>query len=224
MFLCSNVRFAVLSLLGIAALSVSLAGPARAQAYDFSRFVSGGGGGQDPQKKRLATSMGAHVCLMIGRGVEPNTMRFIIASKIPQPNSRIAAVAFDMGRHGRLFQGLAVQLASSGVKARVEPAQPHPFLAGLTPEYWVHVDSRGHLSPEGLGPGRMISITVTLGTGVTVDDVILALNEGLNPVSGANGLRVGVIAMYLLGGPPPGVGTIQDDGGFVTAAPSARCQ
>ena len=80
------------------------------------------------------------------------------------------------------------------------------------------------MKPDGLSPGRLISISATLGAGKTITDVFNALNEGLNPTTGANGLRVGVVVLYLLGGPPPGVATVQDDGGFVMSGPSPACR
>lgn len=200
------------------------AGPAHAQGYDFSQFLSGGGGGQDPQKRQLAQSMGAHICLNIAPGADANSVRFTIWSRIPQPNSRIGGIVFDEGRHAGLLRSMAVSMASSGMKPVVVAPQAHPFLRGLTPDFAVNVPQSGHLKPEGFSPGRMVTISATLGPGRTINDVFNALHEGLNPASGSNGLRVGVLALYLLGGPPPGVGTIQDDGGFVTARPSPACQ
>lgn len=218
--LCTSVRRAASAIF----IALSLVGVAHAQVYDFNRFLSGGGGGQDPQKKRIATSMGAYICLHVSPGTATNTVNFTILSKIPQANSRIGYVAFDLGRHAGLFQGVTVPFASLGVKGNPVAPEVHPFLRGMTPDFAVGVPQSGHLKPEGLSPGRMIVISATLGPGKTITDVFNALHEGLNPTTGANGLRVGVIVLYLLGGPPPGVGTIQDDGGFVTAGPSAACR
>jgi hypothetical protein len=212
------------TLLVVGILALGAAGAAKAQAYSFNGFLGGGGGGQDPEKKRVATSMGAYICLSVSQGATPNTVGFLVSSRIPQPNSRVTNVSFDLGRHAGLFSSLAVTFASPGVKGQVTPAQQHPFLRGLTPEFAVHSPQQGHLKPEGLSPGRMIAIAATLGPGKSIVDVFNALNEGLNPATAANGLRVGVIVLYLLGGPPPGVATIQDDGGFVMTAPSPACQ
>lgn len=209
--------------LGALALTLGFAAAANAQAYSFDRFLSGGGGGQDPQKKQLAVGMGSHICVNVGLGTQANTVRFIIVSKIPQPRARINTVAFDVGRHAGLFSSIAVTMVSPGVKGNVVPPQVHPFLRGMTPEFWVDVPQKGHMKPDGLSSGRLIAISATLGAGKTITDVLNALNEGLNPTTGANGLRVGVIVLYLLGGPPPGVATIQDDGGFVTAASTPAC-
>ena len=209
--------------LGALTLTLGFAAAANAQAYSFDRFLSGGGGGGDPQKQRLARQAGTFICLAVSPGPEANTVRFIIVSKIPQSRARINTVAFDVGRHAGLFSSIAVTMASPGVKGNVAPPQVHPFLRGMTPEFWVDVLHKGHMKPDGLSPGRLIAISATLGAGKTITDVLSALNEGLNPTTGANGLRVGVIVLYLLGGPPPGVATIQDDGGFVTAAPTPAC-
>ena len=209
--------------LGILVLGAAGAGAAEAQVYSFNAFLSGGGGGQDPQKQRLAQQAGAFICLGVSPSPEANTVRFTIWSKIQQPMARINTVAFDLGRHAGLFSSIAVTMASPGVKGNVVPPQAHPFLRGMTPEFWVDVPQKGHMKPDGLSSGRLIAISATLGAGKTITDVLNALNEGLNPTTGANGLRVGVIVLYLLGGPPPGVATIQDDGGFVTTASTPAC-
>jgi len=209
----------------LAALLGGLAAAAgHAQVYDFDRCLSGGGGGQDPARRALAQSMGAHVCLGVSPGAEPGSVRFAVWSRIPQAHSRIGTVAFDLGRHAGLIDSVAVALASPGLQAGVAAPRAHPFLRGMTPEFQVDVAQAGHLRPQGFGPGRMLAVQARLGAGRTYEDVLRALHEGLDPVGGATGLRVGVIVLYLLGGPPPGVATIQDDGGFVTAQPSAACR
>lgn len=204
-------------------VSLSLIGVARAQVYDFRSFISGGGGGQDLQKRHMAQSLGAYVCLGVTPGTEPGTVRFSIWSRIPQPRSRVVDIAFDMGRHAHLLKGVSVLMSSQGVKGKVIPAQPHPFLAGLNPTYWINIDSKGHHAPEGLSPGRMIVLNAKLGDGVTINQLLEALHEGMSPTAGQRGLRIGVIVLYLLGGPPPGVATIQDDGGFVVAGTGQAC-
>ena len=223
MFMSIKLVASIRQILWAGLLALGLAGSAGAQVYAFNAFLSGGGGGQDPLKKKMATQQGAFMCLMVGPGSGANAVRFTVVSKIPQPRSRVTTVAFDLGRHTGLFQSVAVAFASPGAKGQVAPAQQHPFLRGLSPEFAVHIPQQGHMKPDGLSPGRMIAITATLGPGKTLFDVQSALNEGLSPTSGASGLRVGVIVLYLLGGPPPGVATIQDDGGFVTTAPTPAC-
>lgn len=217
----------IAKILGAGAVAFLVAGAASAAVFDFARFVSGGGGGSDPQKKQIATGMGRYICVDVGASPVPpgNSVRFTIWTKIPQPAARIRSIAFDLGRHSNLLSGVAVTLAPPDVKAAVIPAQAHPFLSGLSPEYWVDIPTRGHVAPGGMTPGKLIVVTATLGPGKTLNDVLTALNEGLNPATAATGLRVGVIVLYLLGGPPPGTGTIQDDGGFVTTnASPAQCQ
>jgi hypothetical protein len=208
------------------ALSASLAlvSAARAQVYDFSRLLSGGAGGTDPQKRQIVANMGSYMCLAVGPGVEPNSVRFMVYSRMPQPNARTSAVVFDVGAHKNLFRQLTIGPASPGVTAKLVQASEHPFLRGLSPTYWIDLPQRGHLRPEGLGPGKMIMITAALHDGRTITDVYNALHEGLNQTSGGKGLRVGVIVMYMLGGPPPGVGTIHDDAGFMLTRPSQACR
>jgi len=197
---------------------------AYAQVYSFNQFLSGGAGGAHLERKRIVTTAGQYVCLSITPGTTPNTARFMIQSRIPQPASRIVAIAIDLGRYSNLIRSVDVLLASQGVKAKVVPAKPHGFLRGMNISHLVEVAQRGHLNPEGLGPGRMVTLSATLGDGVTLAQLIQAINAGTSTPAEARGLRVGVIINYLAGGPPPGVGTISDDGGFATTTPSAACR
>jgi len=224
--LSSTVRRA----LAVVALSLVSVEPTGAVTIDFNKFLSGGGGGTNPEKQRIAQGMGAHICVDVteARGSSGTSVNFFIWSAIPQPKSRITTIAFDTGRHGDLFRGVSVLVQPRGVKAQVVPAQSHPFLRSLSPDYAV-----GFARPErpapgqlaaGLGPGDSMILSATLGPSKTFANVISALNEGLNPTTAASGLRLGVIVLYLLGGPPPGVNTIMDDGGFVIQSASPRCR
>lgn len=106
------------------------------------------------------------------------------------------------------------------------PPQPHAFLPRFTPDYFIGVPHSRIDRPSSTGfkPGSFVVVSASLSGGKTFADVISALNEGLNPATAATGLRVGVIANYLNGGPPPGVATIMDDGGFMmTGAQSSLC-
>jgi hypothetical protein len=197
------------------------AGTAQAVGYDFNKFLRGGGGGSDPAKRRVATSMGAYVCVDVSENRDPSAkgVLFTFWSAIPQRNSRIRNIAFDAGRHSGLFANMSVLLQPPGSKAKTSAPQSHAFLPTLTPDYWVDIPF-----PGGIAPGETIIVSATLGPGKTYADVSSALNEGLNPSTATRGLRIAVIVNYLLGGPPPGVATIQDDGGFVINAASARCR
>lgn len=224
MFMSIEFLPSIRQVLGALLLTLGLAGVADARVFSFNTFLSGGGGGGDPQKQKVARQQGAFICMSVGPAPEANTVRFTVFSKTPQPRSRITSVAFDLGRHAGLFQSVAVAFASPGAKGQVVSAQQHPFLQGMSPEFTVHIPHQGHMKPDGLSPGRMIAITARLGAGKTLGDVLNALNEGLNPTTGRSGLRVGVIVLYLLGGPPPGVATIYDDGGFGMTAASPACR
>lgn len=213
-----RLRIPVVALLGL-----SLAGPVQAASYSFSNFLSGGGRG--------AESAGALICVDVGSspGSPASRVTFRIRSIIPQLKSRVTAIAFDTGRHTGLLSGVSVLVPPRSAKAQVVPARPHAFLRSLTPDYFIHLSIPGRHVPGtpsagGLGPGDSIVVAATLGPGKTFANVISALNEGINPATASDGLRVGVIALYLLGGPPPGVATINDDGGFAISAASSQCR
>lgn len=209
------------------ALALTAAGTASAQSYAFNRFLSGGGGGVDPAKQRIARSMGAYICASVtpsgGSGVT-----FMIWSLIPQAKSRVTGIVFDTGRHAGLFSNVTVLTQPRGLKATATRPQAHAFLPGMTPDSGVSFAHPGGRIPgmlaAGLAPGQSILISANLGSGKSFADVIRALNEGINPATAAGGLRIGVIVLYLLGGPPKGVASIQDDGGFVVSESSPVCQ
>jgi hypothetical protein len=212
-------------------LALSLTVPAHAVTYSFNNFLAGGGGGVDPKKQQIARGSGAQICVDVSDnpGSPASSVRFIIWSGIPQLKSRVTAIAFDTGRHTDLFSSVSVLVPPPSAKAQVVPATPHPFLRSLTPEYFIQLSlSRKHVpgspSAGGLGPGDSIIVSATLGPGKTFANVMSALNEGINPATAGNGLRVGVIVLYILGGPPPGVATINDDGGFAISAASPQCR
>lgn len=223
-----NLNSCVRRVLGAGAIALCFAGTAHAETYELNKFLRGGGGGKDPAKQRIAQGMGAYICVDVSRTREPNSVLFYLWSAIPEPNSRITDVAIDTGRHADLFSSVSAVVQASNLKAMVGPGKSHAFLHPLKPDFLIVFKSsagprKGGLA-AGLAPGQGIVVAATLGTGKTFANVIGALNEGLNPGTATTGLRVAVIGKYLLGGPPPGVGSIHDDGGFVISAVSARCR
>lgn len=220
-----------LGILVAGGLAFSLAASAHAVTYSFNNFLSGGGGGTDPKKQQITRARGAHVCVDVSENPESpaSSVRFVIWSSIPELKSRITAIVFDTGKHSNLLSSVSVVVPPPGAKAQVVPGAPHPFLRSLTPEYSIGFSSSrkhvpGTLSAVGLGPGDSIILSAALAPGKTYANLISALNEGINPSTAATGLRLGVMGLYLLGGPPPGVGTIMDDGGFATSAASPQCR
>ena len=215
--------------LGTVVFFLSVAGYAHAQVYDFSTFLSGGGGGLDPAKQRTARGAGAYICVDISERRTPtgSSAQFMIRSLIPQPKSRIGAIVFDTGRHSDLFSNVSVLMQSSNVgKPKMVPPQPHPFLPGFTPDYFIGVphSSIDRPSSTGFKPGSFVVVSASLASGKTFADVIGALNEGFNPATATTGLRVGVIALYLNGGPPQVSRPSMDDGGFaMTGANTSVC-
>jgi hypothetical protein len=203
------------------AVAMSVAGGARAEVYDFARFLSGGGGGVDPQKQRIARQAGTYMCLDIRESRVPPANRIILTlwSQVPQPKSRIKTFVVDTGRHTGLFAGMSLMVQSPGLNGKVAPGKAHAFLPGISPDYSVIWPQS-----EGITPGKTAVVAMTLANGRTFSDVLQALNEGFNPATAANGLRIAVTATHLLGGPPPGVGTISDDGGFLLTSVSSRCR
>ena len=223
----STIRRAIV----VGTLALASAGHADAVTFDFNQFLSGGGGGPIQSKEgQTARGAGAHVCVDVteARETSGNRVIFYIWSAIPQPKSRLTTIAFDTGRHTDLFRDVSVVVQPRGVKAQVTPGQSHAFLRSLTPDFTIRFSRLERPAPgqlaAGLAPGNSIMLAATLGPGKTFANVISALTEGLNPATASSGLRLGVIVAYLLGGPPPGVGSIHDDGGFVIQSGSRWCR
>jgi hypothetical protein len=225
------IRSVVAGVLVGGVLNLIAAGTATAESYDFSRFLSGGGGGADPAKQQLARRMGEYVCVSVSPSGGPGatSVNFLLSSSIPQRNSRVTAVRFDTGRHTDLFNNISVVTQPRGLKATTVRPSAHAFLPRVTPDFGVDFANAsgktGGLAP-GLAPGQSILISANLGSGKSFADVIDALDEGISPdpATAAAGLRIGVLVLYLLGGPPKGVATIMDDGGFVVGGSSQLCQ
>lgn len=203
-----------------AMLALFIAQSARAEVYDFNRFLSGGGGGTLPERQRIVTTAGARVCVDISenRGTT-NRVTFTVWNQIPQLKSRIGEIAFDTGRHKDLFTGMSVIYRSPGMSPRVQRKFSHAFLPELAGDFAVLMPW-----PDGVTPGKSLIIAATLGPGKSFADVMNALREGQDPSTAKMGFRVGAIVTHILGGPPPGVATINDDGGFLLTSVSTRCR
>lgn len=202
--------------LAILTITSVAAGTANAVVYDF-RFLSGGGNG--------AAAAGQSICLDVSpsRDSTPNRMVFTLWSQLSHPKSRIGKIIFDTGRHAGLFASVSMIQQSQGIASQIITPSPHAFLPSFSPDHWIEfvVESR---KSHGLAPGNFVRVVANLAEGKTYMDGLQALQEGLNPTTGTNGLRVGVIVYNLLGGPPPGlIGTISDDGGFTLRGIAQRC-
>jgi hypothetical protein len=207
--------------LAVTVMLFSSSGIASAVTYDFDRIVTGGAKRANPQEQEFIRRAGSYICVDVRESTTPpaNRVLFIVWSNVPQLKSRITAIAIDTGRHADLFTGVSILVRSPGLNPQIIPSKGHAFLRTLSPDYYVSFPY-----PEGLAPGNSIVLAATLGSGKTFANVLSAMNEGLNPATASTGLRLGVVATKLLGGPPPGVATISDDGGWVTNGVSSRCQ
>lgn len=201
-------------------LALVAAQAACAEVYDFNRFQYGGGGGTLPDKQRIVTTAGAGLCVDIseGRGATSRVL-FTFWNQIPQLKSRIGEIAFDTGRHKSLFSSMSILTQSPGLKPSIQRQFSHAFLPGIAGDYAVLLPW-----PDGITPGKSVVVAATLAPGKTYADFKSALREGLTPSTATKGFRIGVIASHILGGPPRGVATINDDGGFALTSAPTRCR
>lgn len=219
----TTCRFNKREALAAVTLAFALAGNAMAEGYNFARLIpgGGGGGGADPEKKRIVASMGQYICLDV-RERPGNQVMFSVWSKTPQPNARLQTINFSTGRYVNLITGMKVTFQPSGVTSKVvvSPGAGTHFKIYFPYEHTGKVG----IAKGGLGPGNMVLISATLGPGQNFANFIRALHESLTPEAERSGLQVWVSGHYFLGGPPPGVATINDDASFALSGPAPQCR
>jgi len=203
-----------------AVLVAAYTGPTYGEGYDF-KFLSGGGGGGVPDRVKRVQQAGAQICVDVKerRSASDNRVMFTLWSEIAHPDSRIAYVMLDTGRHVGIFSDVSIAMQAPGIKMKSQKPAPHAFLPTVNPSF-----AFGDPHPGGFAPGKFVMLAATLGRGKTYADVVMAMNEGVNPATATTGLRVAVIAHKMAGSEIAGSGTISSDGGFVTRGVSRRCR
>jgi hypothetical protein len=205
--------------LQVGVLTMTLHGLANAASYDF-KLVGGG------NIRPAMVQAGGYICLDVMPGPD-NTVNFTLRSLIAEPYSRLVRLFFDVGVNEGLIVKVSPFIQSPNVKFQALGAAAHPFIPNFSPKFVIGVhDVKSYHDPRSIRPGQFLMVSATLGPNKTFADVVNALNVGMNPATAtaAKGLRVGVIASSLLGKKPEGVGTLNDDAGFVVRGVSARCQ
>jgi hypothetical protein len=192
------------------------AGKAHAVGYDF-RNVAGG------QKIPQIEQAGRYICLDASPGAGGGVV-FTIWSNIPQPVSSIVTIFIDTGRFQDLFTDFRVlaQTADGNI-ARGKPFT-HAYFQKFSPDFAFFKPQGPLYHPGGINPGDFLVLAATLGPGRTFQDVITALNLGMNQASGVEGLRVAVIVHHLKGKRLDPNVTLMDDGGFMINAQTPNCQ
>ena len=229
MFKSTTLLSNVCRVLAGTALALVMAATAKAEGYDLNRMISGGGGGggTDPAKRKIVQSRGQYICLDVSEA-PGNQVRFTLRSDIPEPNARLVSVGLSTGRHAGLFTGWTVVHQSPGLKSTVFSPKfdltTRTFGGRFGIEFPYEYSKSGKRPTGGLAPGHFIVMSAALGPGKTFANVVAALSEGMNPATEASGLRISASAHFLLGGPPPGVGTIHDDATFTLRGVSPRCR
>jgi hypothetical protein len=205
--------------LAIGILALSASAPAQAVVYGFT-FMSGA------QNLNTLKQAGNYIFVDVTENLATpaNDVLFKLTSQIPEPASLLVKYWFDTGAHTDLFTDMSVYDQSpGGGMIRVTPTpynNTHPYLPTLTPEYMFGLSTVFPYDREvyAVSPGEYLTASATLGAGKTFADVIGAMNEGITPATRTTGLRIGVIALHLLGVRPDPTVTLMDDAGFVTAS------
>jgi hypothetical protein len=163
------------------------------------------------------------MCLNV-KQASASEVHFIIWSEVAQPKARIPYIMIDTGSNTTLFSRFSLLLVPPGVKMAAQSPRALASLPTVTPDFQVGIHGSGPAEVAGaLRPMQFLVISGILNQGKTYIDVINAINQSLNPATSSSGLRVALIAWFLDGGPPPGVASIHDDGGFVISGPSSHC-
>lgn len=200
------------------ALVVGFSAPARAVEYGFT-FMSGA------QNLAALKDAGNHIFLDVtpNLATPANDVLFTLISEIPQPASLLMKYWFDTGSHTDLFTGISVYDQSPGggmIAITPSAADPntHPYLPTLTADYMFGLSNTFpyNLEPYAISPGEYVTVSATLGAGKTFADVLGAMNEGMTNGTRTTGLRIGTIAIHLLGQRIDPNVTLMDDAGFAT--------
>lgn len=146
-----------------------------------------------------------------------NKVLFRFTSRIPQPESQIARMSFDVGADKGLIVSMSTGL-QFGAKMSPSAPQTHAYTGNLNPAFAFTISSSK--ASDLFQPGDMVTIVAVLGPGRTFAHVLSALNQGTSADPGVakSGLRIGVIVHHLLGKRPDPKVTIMDDAGFLTSA------
>lgn len=204
--------------LAIGVLALAASAPAQAVSYGFT-FMSGA------QRLPVMTQAGNYIFVDVTENLATpaNDVLFKLTSQIPEPASLLVKYWFDTGTHTDLFTDMSVYDQSpGGGMIRITPTpqnNTHPYLPTLTPEYMFGLGGFPYdQEVYAVSPGEYLTASATLGAGKTFADVIGAMNEGIAPATRTTGLRIGTIALHLLGVRPDPAVTLMDDAGFVTAS------
>lgn len=194
--------------IGIVALSASAPAPAALYGFKFSS------GAQNlPVIKQAGDYIFAEVTENFS--TQANDVLFKFTSSIPEPVSRLGAFFFDTGSYTTLLSDMSIY-EQSGVDMSMLTPATHSYLPGITPEYKIGLTNGILYDQRALSPGEYLTMSATLGTGMTFANVIGAMNAGINPATAASGLRIGVLAYNLRGTRIDPAITLSDDAGFVT--------
>lgn len=190
--------------------------------YDLSRNVGAG--------QKLLPIVGAGAYLFVEVTEDPsapaNKVLFKISSRIPQPAAEIASIGIDTGRFIDLFTQVETKndllYGKHYPMKRTAGQYTHAYWPGFSPDFMAQFttdpkESKGKLyGHRALPPGSSLTMVATLSPGRQYKDVINAMNAGIRPDMGTDGLRFGVIMHHLLGVRPDPTKTIMDDAGFVS--------
>ena len=210
---------AVLVAATLAAIVFTASSPAHASiVYDFKKSGGASGGG--------TVDLGvfsSHLFVEVTDNlVTPaNDVMFKFTNELTEPQASIVDLFFDTGDYTSLFTALSVTETFGQVNFVPLTPENHVFLPkNFSVDYKIGVGAYPYSnSIYGINPGEYAVVTGTLSVGSTVDDVISAMNLGLDSATETTGLRVGVLARSLLGGSNQDAGYVTNS---VVAVPEAE--
>lgn len=178
--------------------------------FDFSKNVGAA------RKEGPILGAGAYVFVEITEHPSArNKVLFKIKSRIQQPAARIMSVGIDTGGYRDLISNVEVYDVPFKNTYKMTSPAPHAYWPGFSPDFMVAFSASDAklYDPRALSPGGYLTLSATLGSGKSFEDVVEAMKAGLNS---ANGLRIGFIAHHLMGRRTDPSKTIMDDAGFFT--------
>jgi hypothetical protein len=202
---------------------MTLSASAQAVVYDFDYQVWG----LDSIPQVAAAGSQIFVDVTENLGTADNDVLFKFTNGIPFAESRIVNIFFDTGNYTSLFSSMSIFEQSAGVNLTMPGDLTtlkigNSFGTNFTTEYSVG-RFRGDPSINGINPGEYLTLSATLGSGMSFADVVAAMDVGIddNQITARTGLRIAEIVHRIWGTTDD-----KDHGGYaianVVAVPEAE--
>jgi hypothetical protein len=200
--------------LAVGAMALGISASAQAVIYDFDHQVWGSSAIPE------VAAAGSQVFVEVTENLATadNDVLFKFTNGIPFDESRIVNIFIDTGNYTSLFSSMSIYEQSAGVNLTMPGDLDslnvgNSFGISFTTDYSVG-RFRGDPSINGINPGEYLTLSATLGSGMSFADVVTAMDVGIddNQTTALTGLRIAEIVHRIWGETDD-----KDHGGYATA-------